>query len=102
VERGAVCEVAAQPIQAFRQHAIETARFRGAHQVPQSGTIGHGGARDRRVGELRSHVPALPGGMLARQGELVGYRSDVLEVRAEPGVDGDAHGNVPSLACSAA
>jgi len=102
VERRAVSEVAAQPIQAFCEYCIETARFGGAHQVLQTRAVGHRRARDRCVGEFSNDKPSLSAGMLPRQSDLVGYRSGVLEVGAEPGINGDAHGDVPSLACSAA
>jgi hypothetical protein len=102
VERCTVGKIAAQPVEAFRQHRIKTTCLGRPYKVLQTGAIDHRRAGDRGIGEFRSNEPPLPGGVLACQGDLVGYRSGVLEVRTEPGVDGDAHGDVPSLACSAA
>jgi hypothetical protein len=41
VERGAVGKVAAQPVQALREHRIETSCFGSADEILQAGAIDH-------------------------------------------------------------
>ena len=72
-------------------HTVSTAKE--ARHAVRTGDCG--------VAEFSDHLPSLFRRVITGCSNLVCYRSDVLEVRAKSGVDGDSHTVARSFACSA-
>ncbi|MCZ8195037.1 MAG: hypothetical protein O9269_11030 [Brevundimonas sp.] len=87
---GQVLKIAGEAVLVFSQQQIELVPIGGVECSQKAGAVGHGRARDRRVGVDAYNRPALVGGVTGQHRQLVGDRPLILTIGRVAGVEGDA------------